>query len=97
MFDSRDQLPLGPHANRILVHRLVDDRESQKRGQFKALQADADFGGKVSDEADVRRGVEDFVDTERALLGTLVGVLKRQPSNRWKWVSVKLKEGGRVR
>jgi hypothetical protein len=45
----------------------------------------------------VRRGVEDFVDTERALLGTLVGVLKRQPSNRWKWVSVKLKEGGRVR
>jgi hypothetical protein len=32
----------------------------------------------------VRRGGEDFVDTARALLGTVAGVLKRQPSNRWK-------------
>jgi hypothetical protein len=41
----------------------------------------------------VRRGGEDFVDTARALFATVVGVLKRQPRNRWKWVSVKLKEG----
>jgi hypothetical protein len=45
----------------------------------------------------VRCGGDDFVDTARALFGTTVGVLKRQPGNRWKWVSVKLKEGGRVR
>jgi hypothetical protein len=45
----------------------------------------------------VRRGGEDFVDTARALFGTVGGVLKRQPRNRWKWVSVKLREGGRVR
>ena len=93
MFDRRDQLPLGPHANRVLVHRLVDDRERHKRGQFEILEADADFGGTLADEGDVRRGGEDFVDTERALCGTV----KRQPGDRWKWVSVKLKEGGRVR
>jgi hypothetical protein len=45
----------------------------------------------------VRRGGDDFVDTARALCGTVVGAIQRQPSNRWKWVSVKLKEGGRVR
>jgi hypothetical protein len=45
----------------------------------------------------VRRGGDDFVDTARALFGTGGGVLKRQPGDRWKWVSVKLKEGGRVR
>jgi hypothetical protein len=37
MFDGSDQLPLGPHANRVLVHRLVDDRERHKRGQFEIL------------------------------------------------------------
>jgi hypothetical protein len=40
----------------------------------------------------VRRGGDDFVDTARALFGTVVGDLKRQSNNRWKWVSVKLKE-----
>ncbi len=92
-----DQLPLGPHANRVLVHRLVDDRERHKRRQFETLQAEADLGGTLSDKADVRRSGEDFVDTERALFGTFVGELKRQPGDRWKWVSVKLKEEGRVR
>jgi hypothetical protein len=29
----------------------------------------------------VRRGGDDFVDTARALCGTVVCVLKRQPSN----------------
>jgi hypothetical protein len=38
----------------------------------------------------VRRGGDDFVDTERALFGTVDGALKRQPGDRWKWVSVKL-------
>ncbi len=99
MLDRCDQLPLGPHANRVFVHRLVDDRERHKRGQFEILEADADLGGTLSNEADVRRGGDDFVDTERALFGTGGGVLKRPPSNRWKWVSVKLKmkKGGRVR
>ncbi len=97
MFDRRDQLPLGPHANRVLVHRLVDDLERHERGQFEALQADADLGGALADHADVRRGGDDFVDTARALFGTLVSEVKLQLSNRWKWVSVKLMEGGRVR
>jgi hypothetical protein len=94
MLDRRDQLPLGPHANRVLVHGLVDDRERHKSGKFEALQADTDLGGTLSDHADVRRGDENFVDTARALSGTVHGVLKRQPGDRWKWVSVKLKEGG---
>jgi hypothetical protein len=79
------------------VHRLVDDLERHKRGQFEILQADADLGGTLSNEADVRRGDEDFVDTARPLIGTLVGAANLHPCNRWKWVSVKLKEGGRVR
>jgi hypothetical protein len=45
----------------------------------------------------VRRGGDDFVETARALFGTVDGAIKRQPGNRWKWVSVKLKRGGRVR
>jgi hypothetical protein len=93
MFHGSDQLPLGPHANRVLVHRLVDDRERHKRRQLETLQADADLGGTLSNEADVRRGVEDFVDTARALFGTVFGELKRQPGDRWEWVSVKLKRG----
>jgi hypothetical protein len=39
----------------------------------------------------VRRGGEDVVDPARALFGTVAGVLKQQPRNRWKWVSLKLK------
>jgi hypothetical protein len=97
MFDRRDQLPLGPHANRVLVHRFVDDRERHKRRQFEILEADADLGGALSDEADVRRGGDDFVDTARALFGTIAGVLKRQPRNHWKWVSGKLQRGGQVK
>jgi hypothetical protein len=42
----------------------------------------------------VRRGGDNFVDTARALFGTVVVVLNCQPSNRWQWVSVELKEGG---
>ncbi len=79
------------------MHRFVDDLECHKRGQFEILEADADLGGTLSDHADVRRGGEDFVDAARALFGTVDGGLKQQPRNRWKWVSVKLKEGGRVR
>jgi hypothetical protein len=67
VFDGSDQLPLGPHANRVLVHRLVDDLKSHKRGQFETVQADADLGGTLSDHADVRRGGVDFFDTARAL------------------------------
>jgi hypothetical protein len=97
MFRGSDQLPLGPHANRVLVHRLVDDLKRHKRGQFEILQTDADLGGTLSNEADVRHGGEDFVDPARALCGTVVGVLERQPGDRWKWVSEKLKEDGHVR
>ncbi len=79
------------------MHRLVDDLECHKRGQFEILEADADLGSTLSDHADVRRGGEDFVDTASALFATVAGVLKRQPGDRWKWVSVKLKEGGHVR
>ncbi len=79
------------------MHRLIDDCERHKRRQFETLQADADLSGALSDEADVRRGGNDFVDTARALFGTDSGVLERQPGDCWKWVSVKLKEGGRVR
>jgi hypothetical protein len=79
------------------VHRLVDDLERHKRGQFEILQTDADLGGTLADRAYVRHSGDDFVETKRALFGTVVGVLKRQPGDRWKWVSVKLKEGGRVR
>jgi hypothetical protein len=49
------------------------------------------------DEADVRCGGEDFVDMARALLVTGPGLLKRQPRNRWKWVSGKLKRARPVR
>jgi hypothetical protein len=90
VLDRRDQLPLGPHANRVLVHRLVDDRERHKRGQFEILQADADLGGALSDEADVRRGGENIVNAARALVCTVVGVLKRQPGDRRQLVSAKL-------
>jgi hypothetical protein len=45
----------------------------------------------------VRRGGDDFVDTARALFGTIAGVLKRQPRNHWKWVSGKLQRGGQVK
>jgi hypothetical protein len=77
MFHGSDQLPLGPHANRVLVHRSVDDGESHKRRKFETLQADADLGGTLADRADVRRGGDDFVDTARALLEV---VPKRQPA-----------------
>ena len=79
------------------MHRLVEDLERQKRGQFETLQADADLGGTLSDHADVRRGGDDFVDTARGLFGTGGGELNWQPCNRWKWVSVKLKRGGQFR
>ncbi len=97
MLDGSDQLPLGPHANRVLVHRRVDDLKSHKRGKSETLQADADLGGALSDHADVRRGGDDFVDTARALQGTVEGVLKRQSSDGRQWVFGKLKRGGRVR
>jgi len=93
----RDQLPLGPHANRVLVHRLVDDRERHKSGQSETLQADADLGGALSDEVDVRRGGDDFVDSPRALFGTDDGELKRQTGDRRQLVSVNLRERGQVR
>jgi hypothetical protein len=97
VLDRRDQLPLGPHANRVLVHRLVDDLECYKRGQFEILQADADLGGALADEADMRRCGEYLVDTTRALLCTAVGALKRQPGDRRQVVSVKLEMEGQVR
>jgi hypothetical protein len=74
------------------MHRCVHNLQSDKRGQFEILQADANLGGSLSNEADVRRGGEDFVDTERALVA--IGAIKRHPGDRWKWVSVKLQEGG---
>jgi hypothetical protein len=36
----------------------------------------------------VRRGGDDFFDTARALFGTVVGELKRQPGDCRQWVSV---------
>ncbi len=69
MFDRCDQLPLGPHANRVLVHRLVDDLECHKGGQVEVLQGHADLGGTLANHADVRRGGDDFFDTTRALDG----------------------------
>ena len=50
------------------MHRLVDDRESQKRGQFKALQADADLGGAFPDHADVRRCGEELSEARARIL-----------------------------
>jgi hypothetical protein len=91
MLDGRDQLPLGPHANRVLVHRFVDDRESDERGQFEILQADADLGGALSNEANVRRSGDDLVDAAHALCGTVDAALKRQPGDRRQCVSIKLK------
>jgi hypothetical protein len=95
MFHGRDQLPLGPHANRVLMHRLVDDRERHKRRQFEILQADADLGGALADHADVRRGGENLVDAARALVGAVGSVLKRKPGDRRQLVSVKLIERSR--
>jgi hypothetical protein len=97
MFDRRDQLPLGPHANRVFVHRLVDDLECHKRGQFEILQTDADLGGALANHADMRRGGDDFVDTARALFGIVGYKIKRQPGDRRQLVSSKLKRGGQVR
>jgi hypothetical protein len=96
VLDRCDQLPLGPHANRVLVHRLVENRERYKRRQFEILQADADLGGALSYEADVRRGGENLVDAARALFDIVDGVLKRQPSNRRQLVSRELKREGQV-
>jgi hypothetical protein len=90
MFDRRDQLPLGPHANRVLVHRLVHNQQCHKRRQFEILQADADLGGTLSDHANVRRGGENLGKTARALVGTVGYELKRQPSDRRQWVSGEL-------
>jgi len=73
------------------VHRLVDDLECHKRGQFEILQADADLGGALANHADMRRGSDDFVDTARALRCTDAGELKRQPGDRRQFVPVKLK------
>jgi hypothetical protein len=64
------------------MNRLVDDLECHKRRKSKTLQTDADLGGALANEADVRRGGEDFVDTARALFGTIAGELKRQPGDR---------------
>jgi hypothetical protein len=97
MFHGGDQLPLGPHANRVLVHRFVDDLKCYKRGKAEILQTDADLCGALSDEADVRRGGDDFVDMARTLCGALHVDLKRQSDNCWKWVSLQLKKGGQVR
>jgi hypothetical protein len=94
MFDRRDQLPLGPHANRVLVNRSVDNLQSDKRRQFETLQTNADLGGALADRADVRRGGEDFVETARALFDTLEGVVVNRER---KWVSVKLKRRRKVR
>jgi hypothetical protein len=79
------------------MHRLVDDLKRHKRRQFEILQGDADLGGTLSDKADVRRGGDDFVDSARALFGTADGERKRQPGDRLKLVSVKLKERGQDR
>jgi hypothetical protein len=84
VLDGRDQLPLGPHANRVLMHRRVDDLKSDKRRQAEILKADADLGGTLSDHADVRRGGDDFVDTARTLFGTGAGAIRRQPGDRRK-------------
>jgi hypothetical protein len=75
VLDRCYQLPLGPHANRVLVHRCVDDLKSHKCGKFEILEADADLGGALSDHADVRCCGEDFVDTARALFGNIDGKL----------------------
>ncbi len=72
------------------MHRCVDDLKCDKRRQFEILQADADLGGTLADQADARCGGDDFVDTARALDAILDGELKRQPADRRKWVSVKL-------
>jgi hypothetical protein len=68
VLDRRDQLPLGPHANRVLRHRLVDDLKRHKRRKFEILQADADLGGTLADHADVRCGGKDFEQLLRAPL-----------------------------
>ena len=75
----------------------IDDLKSHKRRKSEVLQTNADLGGALSDHADVRRGGNDFADTARALFGSVDGVQKRQPSDRRQWISVQLKEGGRVR
>jgi hypothetical protein len=75
------------------VHRFVHNQQCHKRGQFEILQADADLGGALADRADVRRGGENLVDMARALFGTIDGVLKLQPGDRWEWVSIKLNNG----
>jgi hypothetical protein len=36
------------------------------------------------------RGGDDFVDPARTLFGTLAADVKRQPGDRWKWVSLEL-------
>ncbi len=90
VFHGSDQLPLGPHANLVLVHRLVDDRESDERGQLETLQADADLGSTLSNHANVRRGGDDFFDAECTLSDTLEGSGKLQTSDCWKRISVEL-------
>jgi hypothetical protein len=90
VFDGCDELPLGPHANRVLVHRRVDNLERHKGGQFEVLQGHADLGGALADHADVCRGGDDFFDTVRALDGACAAKRIRQTVNGGEWVAGKL-------
>jgi hypothetical protein len=92
MFHSRDQLPLGPHANRVLVHRLVHNHQRHKRWKSEILQGDADLGGALANEADVRRGDDDFVDAEGTLSRAVGPVAVRESGDRRQMIASNLEE-----
>jgi hypothetical protein len=53
MFDFGDESPLGKHAN-VVFEQCVDNRESDKRGQMKILERDANGTCASANRANVR-------------------------------------------
>ena len=86
MLDRRDPVVASP------VSEMLDRRDQLPHMRIERSCRPMQISGTLADHADVPRGGDDFVDTERALVCTVGGERKRKPGDRWKWISVKLRE-----
>jgi hypothetical protein len=68
VFDSCDQLPLGPHADVVGREKGVDDFQSQWRGKFEVLHGKANRGGALTNHADVCRCGEEVEEARARVL-----------------------------
>jgi hypothetical protein len=64
----RDQLPLCPHSDAVGWEKGVKDLERDKGREVEVLQCDADGGGALSDNADVRRCGEELEQARTRVL-----------------------------